>query len=157
MTMSFTNATPLLGDPAALRRQARETGYLFLRNVVDADLVRDLRRGIFGILADFGCLDARAQPDDGIIAAEWLSNREDFYGSGVPERVYTRIQQLEAEHKELERQVAEWKAKCEAIEKRESERRAIEEKKHSEEVQYLKDHNKKLKNQLNSFLAPGSK
>lgn len=99
MTMSFTNATPLLGDPAALRRQARETGYLFLRNVVDADLVRDLRRGIFGILADFGCLDARAQPDDGIIAAEWLSNREDFYGSGVPERVYTRIQQLEALHR----------------------------------------------------------
>ena len=37
-----------------------------------------------------------------------------------------RIQQLEAEDKDLERQVAEWKAKCEAIEKRESERRTVE-------------------------------
>ena len=73
------------------------------------------------------------------------------------EKETLELRELEAEHKELERQVAEWKAKCEAIEKRESERRAIEEKKHSEEVQYLKDHNKKLKNQLNSFLAPGSK
>lgn len=39
----------------------------------------------------------------------------------------TKIKQLEAEKKELERQVQDQKAKCEAIEKREAERRTLEE------------------------------
>ena len=47
---------------------------------------------------------------------------------------WARIKQLEAEKKDLERQVQELKAKAEAIEKREGERRALEEKKHAEEV-----------------------
>ena len=68
-----------------------------------------------------------------------------------------RIQQLEAEDKDLERQVAEWKAKCEAIEKRESERRTVEEKKHAEELAFLNRANKQLKQQLDSFLAPAKK
>ncbi len=68
-----------------------------------------------------------------------------------------RIQGLESELKELERQLAEWKAKCEAIEKRESERRSLEEKKHADEVAYLNRANKQLKTQLDAFLAPGKK
>lgn len=39
----------------------------------------------------------------------------------------------------------EQKAKCEATEKRESERRQVEEKKHSEEIQFLKRTNQQLK------------
>ena len=35
---------------------------------------------------------------------------------------------------ELERQLAEWKAKCEMIEKRDTERRAMDDKKHAEEA-----------------------
>lgn len=45
----------------------------------------------------------------------------------------------------MERQVNEQKAKCEAIEKRELERRQVEEKKHTEEVQFLKRTNQQLK------------
>lgn len=41
--------------------------------------------------------------------------------------------------------MTEEKAKCEAIEKREIERRQIEEKKHTEEVQFLKRTNQQLK------------
>jgi dynein light intermediate chain len=41
--------------------------------------------------------------------------------------------------------VNELKAKCDAIEKREAERRAIEEKKHAEEIQFLKRTNQQLK------------
>lgn len=41
--------------------------------------------------------------------------------------------------------MSEEKAKCEAIEKREIERRQIEEKKHTEEVQFLKRTNQQLK------------
>lgn len=41
--------------------------------------------------------------------------------------------------------MSEEKAKCEAIERQETERREIEEKKHSEEVQFLKQTNQQLK------------
>ena len=38
--------------------------------------------------------------------------------------------------------VAEWKLKCEAIEKREAERREADAKKHKEEVAFLENHGK---------------
>ena len=56
-----------------------------------------------------------------------------------------QIQELEGDKRDLERQVNELKAKCEAIEKREAERRAVEEKKHAEEIQFLKRTNQQLK------------
>ena len=64
---------------------------------------------------------------------------------------------LEAEKKDLERQVQELEAKAEAIEKRESERRALEEKKHAEEVQFLKRTNAQLKKELETYLSPTRK
>ena len=67
------------------------------------------------------------------------------------------MQQLETEKGDLERSLAEWKMKCEAIEKREGERRAAEEKKHSEEVAYLKKYTDQLKAQLDSYLSTGKK
>ncbi len=54
-------------------------------------------------------------------------------------------------------QVQEWKLKCEAIEKRENERREAEAKKHKEEVQYLENYAKQLKQQLEAFLVPTAK
>lgn len=56
-----------------------------------------------------------------------------------------QIAELETEKRDLERQVNEQKAKCEAIEKRESERRQVEETKHKEEIQFLKRANQQLK------------
>lgn len=54
-------------------------------------------------------------------------------------------------------QVGEWKSKCDAIEKRESERRDADAKKHKEEVSYLENHAKQLKQQLEAFMAPAKK
>ena len=51
-------------------------------------------------------------------------------------------------------QVAEWKLKCEAIEKREAERREADAKKHKEEVAFLENHGK-WSRQNNSFLLSG--
>jgi dynein light intermediate chain len=67
-----------------------------------------------------------------------------------------KIKQLESEKKELERQVQDQKARCEAIEKREAERRTLEEKKHNEEVAFLKSSHQQLKQQLESVLAPSA-
>lgn len=47
--------------------------------------------------------------------------------------------------------------KCEAIEKREAERREAESKEHREEATYLEDQVKKLKQQLEQFLQPTKK
>lgn len=54
-------------------------------------------------------------------------------------------------------QVQEWKFKCEAIEKRESERREVDAKKHKDEVAYLENYAKQLKGQLETFLVPAKK
>lgn len=63
-----------------------------------------------------------------------------------------QIEALEEEKKEYERQIQELKTKCEFIEKRENERRAHEEKKHTEETSFLKRTNQQLKTQLESIL-----
>ena len=62
---------------------------------------------------------------------------------------------MEGDKRDLERQVNELKAKCDAIEKREAERRAVEEKKHAEEIQFLKRTNQQLK-VLNQLILRGS-
>jgi dynein light intermediate chain, axonemal len=55
------------------------------------------------------------------------------------------MKELEEEKKTLEQSVSELKAKCEAIEKREAERRQMEERKHAEEIAFLKKTNVQLK------------
>ncbi|XP_009697184.1 PREDICTED: axonemal dynein light intermediate polypeptide 1, partial [Cariama cristata] len=62
-----------------------------------------------------------------------------------------RIAELEKEKQELEKQVSEEKAKCKAIEKRKNESQQIQEKKHIEEVQFLKQKNQQLKAQLEKY------
>eukprot|EP00695_Tsukubamonas_globosa_P001865 TRINITY_DN2935_c0_g1_i1.p4 TRINITY_DN2935_c0_g1~~TRINITY_DN2935_c0_g1_i1.p4 ORF type:complete len:103 (-),score=16.89 TRINITY_DN2935_c0_g1_i1:45-353(-) len=68
-----------------------------------------------------------------------------------------KIRTLDKEKEELEKQVAELRAKLEATEKREQERRTADEKKHAEEVQFLRKTNTQLKQQLESILAPSKK
>eukprot|EP00983_Pelagomonas_calceolata_P114346 1160086-Pelagomonas_calceolata.AAC.7 len=65
---------------------------------------------------------------------ELMSRQETRDGTRGKNEMEARIQQLEAECAEKERQVQENRLKCEAIEKREHERRDAEAKKHKEEV-----------------------
>lgn len=67
------------------------------------------------------------------------------------------MQTLEIEKSDLEKQVAELKNKCEAIEARENERRQFEEKKHAEEIAYYKKYTEQLKVQLDAYLSSGKK
>ena len=63
-----------------------------------------------------------------------------------------QISELEQDKRDLERQVNELKAKCEQIEKRAAEQRQVEEKKHAEEIQFLKRTNQQLK--VSQSIAP---
>lgn len=60
-------------------------------------------------------------------------------------RAIFQILDLESFKRDLERQVNELKAKCEQIEKRAAEQRQVEEKKHQDEIQFLKRNNQQLK------------
>jgi dynein light intermediate chain len=71
--------------------------------------------------------------------------------------VAARVEALEASERDLARQVAEWRLKCEATEKREGERREAEAKKHKEEVAYLESYARQLKGQLEAMTAPAKK
>ena len=65
-----------------------------------------------------------------------------------------KISSLEDEKMRLERTVADLKAKCEAIERREAERRQQDDKKHQDEIQFLKRSVQQLKQQLEGIIAP---
>lgn len=64
-----------------------------------------------------------------------------------------RIDVLEGRERDLGRQVADWRARCEAVEKREAERREAEVKKHKEEVAYLEQYARQLKSQLEAVTS----
>ena len=68
-----------------------------------------------------------------------------------------RIEALETSERDLAKQSAEWKLKCELSEKRESERRDAEAKKHKEEVAYLESYARQLKGQLEALTNPAGK
>ena len=68
-----------------------------------------------------------------------------------------KIAELEEDKRGLEKQLNEAKVRAEAIEKRETERRVIEEKKHAEEIQFLKRQVQQYKQQLEGIVAPSKK
>lgn len=64
------------------------------------------------------------------------------------------IGELKAGNAELERHVAELRAKAGQVERRAVELRQAEEKKHVEEIDFLKRTNQQLKLQLEGIIAP---
>lgn len=67
--------------------------------------------------------------------------------------VIPQLQQMDEETAMAERQVNELKAKHEAIEKREIERRQADELKHREEVNFLKKANQQLTNEIKRYMT----
>ena len=65
-----------------------------------------------------------------------------------------KVVELEEDKRDLDRQVNELKAKIDQIEKRNSEQRAAEEKKHAEDITFYKKTNQQLKAQLEGIIAP---
>ena len=58
------DATPLLGDPAALRARLADDGYLLLRGLQDRDLVLEARRQMVATLRASGTADPAGGPLD---------------------------------------------------------------------------------------------
>ncbi|KFP00175.1 Axonemal dynein light intermediate polypeptide 1, partial [Calypte anna] len=136
------------------RRQARETGLCPVRRELYTQCFDELIREVTINCAERGLLLLRVRDEIQLTIAAYQTLYESSIAFGMRKALQAeqgksdlekRIAELEEEKQELERQVSEEKARCEDIEKRENERRQVEEKKHDEEVQFLRQMNHQLK------------
>ncbi|NWZ71493.1 IDLC protein, partial [Acrocephalus arundinaceus] len=141
-------------DRQLQQRQARETGMCPVRRELYTQCFDELIRQTTVSCAERGLLLLRVRDELQLTLSAYQALYESSVAFGVRKALQAeqgkahlekKIEELEEEKKELEKQVSEEKAKCEAIERQETERREIEEKKHSEEVQFLKRTNQQLK------------
>ncbi|NXL82296.1 IDLC protein, partial [Leptocoma aspasia] len=141
-------------DRQLQQRQARETGLCPVRRELYTQCFDELIRQTTVSCAERGLLLLRVRDELQLTLSAYQALYESSVAFGVRKALQAeqgkahlekRIAELEDENKELEKQVSEEKAKCEAIERQETERREIEEKKHSEEVLFLKRTNQQLK------------
>ncbi|NXF82313.1 IDLC protein, partial [Sclerurus mexicanus] len=141
-------------DRQLQQRQARETGLCPVRRELYTQCFDELIRQTTVNCAERGLLLLRVRDELQLTLAAYQALYESSVAFGVRKALQAeqgkalmekRIAELEEERSELEKQVSEEKAKCEAIEKQENERREIEEKKHNEEVLFLKRANQQLK------------
>ena len=148
------------------QRQARETGICPVRRELYSQCFDELIRQVTINCAERGLLLLRVRDEIRMTIAAYQTLYESSVAFGMRKALQAeqgkadmekRIQELEASNKDFERQVVELKAKCDAIEKREAERRALEEKKHAEEISFLKRTNQQLKTQLEGILSPQKK
>ena len=148
-------------DKLLNERQARETGICPVREELYAQCFDELIRQVTVNCAERGLLLLRVRDElrMSIMAYQTLYESSVAFGmrkalqteqgkSEMAETIETQAQKIA----DLERREAEWRAKCEAIEMREAERRAREETKHAEDIAFLNRANKQLKQQLDKFL-----
>lgn len=153
-------------DRRLQQRQARETGICPVREELYAQCFDEIIRQVTINCAERGLLLLRVRDEMRMTIAAYQTLYESAVAFGMRKALQTeqgksemesRMQALESDKSDLERQVAELKLKCEAIEVRENERRQFEEKKHGEEIAYYKKYTEQLKVQLDSYLASGKK
>lgn len=149
-------------DQKLQQRKARETGGICpVRQDLYSQVFDEIIREVTVNCAERGLLLLRVRDEMRMTVTAYQTLYESAIAWGMRKALESeqgkadmekKIEVLEEEKKEMERQVQELKSKCEFIEKRENERRSHEEKKHSEEVSFLKRTNQQLKTQLESIL-----
>ncbi|XP_067304470.1 axonemal dynein light intermediate polypeptide 1 isoform X3 [Pseudorasbora parva] len=141
-------------DKRLQERQARETGICSVRRELYSQCFDELIRQVTINCVERGLLLLQVRDEIRMTISAYQTLYESSVAFGMRKALQgeqgksdaeNKISDLESEKRDLERLLNEQKAKCEAIERREAERREIEEKKHAEEVQFLKRTNQQLK------------
>jgi dynein light intermediate chain, axonemal len=149
-------------DQRLQQRQARETGICPIREELYAQTFDELIRQVTVNCAERGLLLLRVRDEIRMTIAAYQTLYESSIAFGMRKALMaeqrkaeleSQIKSLEVETKDQERQVQELRKKCDAIEKREADRRAADEAKHKEEVEFLKATNEKLKSSLEQLLS----
>ncbi|XP_029359420.1 axonemal dynein light intermediate polypeptide 1 [Echeneis naucrates] len=150
-------------DTKLQQRQARETGICPVRRELYSQCFDELIRQVTINCAERGLLLLRVRDEIQMTIAAYHTLYESSVAFGMRKALQAelgkadtekRISDLENEKQALQEQLNQQKAKCDATEKRECERRQLEERKHSEEVQCLKRTNQQLKTQLEGIITP---
>ncbi|CAH8429065.1 unnamed protein product [Schistosoma intercalatum] len=150
-------------DRRLQQRQARETGICPVRRELYNQVFDELIRQVTINCAERGLLLLRVRDEIRMTIAAYQTLYESSIAFGMRKALQSEqgkadmermISDLEQEKKDLERQVYELKTKCEQIEKRAAEQRQLEEKKHQDEIQFLKRNNQQLKAQLDGIMNP---
>ncbi|XP_075907162.1 axonemal dynein light intermediate polypeptide 1 [Nelusetta ayraudi] len=150
-------------DTKIQQRQARETGICPIRRELYSQCFDELIRQVTINCAERGLLLLRVRDEIQMTLAAYQTLYESSVAFGMRKALQAeqgksdmekRIADLETERAELKKQLDEQRAKCDAIEKRENEKRQVEEKKHNEEIQFLKTTNQQLKAQLEGIITP---
>ncbi|XP_035527827.1 axonemal dynein light intermediate polypeptide 1 [Morone saxatilis] len=150
-------------DTKIQQRQARETGICPVRRELYSQCFDELIRQVTINCAERGLLLLRVRNEIQMTIAAYQTLYESSVAFGMRKALQAEqgkadtektISDQENEIQDLKKQLNEQKAKCDAIEKRENEKRQVEEKKHAEEIQFLKRTNQQLKNQLEGIITP---
>jgi dynein light intermediate chain len=144
------------------QRQARETGICPVRRELYSQCFDEIIRQVTISCGERGLLLLRVRDEIRMTISAYQTLYESSVAFGMRKALQAeqgksdmerQIKDLETDKSELERQVNELKSKCEQIEKRALEQRQVEEKKHSEEIQFLKRTNQQLKTQLEGIIT----
>merc|ERR1719411_929083 len=155
-------ATTLL-DQRLRERQARETGICPVRRELYQQAFDELIRQVTIECAERGLLLLGVRDEINMTLAAYQTLYQSSVAFGMRKALQAeqgkhemleKISKLEEENLAKERVVADLKAKCEAIERREQERRQQDDKKHQDEIQFLKRSVQQLKQQLEGIIAP---
>lgn len=150
-------------DSLLQQSQARETGICPIRRELYSQCFDELIRQVTINCSERGLLLLRVR--DELVMS--MDAYEALYCSSIAfglrkalqsqegkEKLIEYVAQLEADKESMENLISDMKLRAEQNERRNAELRAAEEKKHAEEIAFLKKTNAQLKAQLEGIIAP---
>ncbi|XP_041843413.1 axonemal dynein light intermediate polypeptide 1 [Melanotaenia boesemani] len=150
-------------DTKLRQRQAREPGICPVRRELYSQCFDELIRQVTIMCAERGLLLLRVRDEILTTIAAYQTLYESSIAFGIRKALQAkkgdvdmgkRVSDLENERNDLIKQLNEQKAKCDEIEKREAEKRQVQEKNYMEEIQFLKRTNQQLKTQIDGIITP---
>ena len=144
-------------DAQLLKRKAKETGICPVREELYSQCFDELIRQVTVNCQQRGLLLLRVRNEIKMTIKAYKQLYESSVAFGMRKSLHSedgktemelKIIQLDKEKSELEKQVKEWQAKCEATEKREREKAKQEKKKFEEEIAFLKKQNQQYAQEL---------
>ncbi|CAK9795353.1 33 kDa inner dynein arm light chain, axonemal [Anthophora quadrimaculata] len=150
-------------DMRLQQRQARETGICPVRRELYTQCFDEIIRQVTVNCAERGLLLLRIRDELKMTLAAYQTLYQSSIAFGMrkalqaeqgKEDLIAAADELQLQKAELEKAVVELKQKFEQAERRAAELREAEEKKHMEEIQFLKKTNQQLKTQLEGIIAP---
>eukprot|EP00746_Dinoflagellata_sp_MGD_P167596 gnl/MRDRNA2_/MRDRNA2_98354_c0_seq1.p1 gnl/MRDRNA2_/MRDRNA2_98354_c0~~gnl/MRDRNA2_/MRDRNA2_98354_c0_seq1.p1 ORF type:complete len:261 (-),score=64.70 gnl/MRDRNA2_/MRDRNA2_98354_c0_seq1:26-775(-) len=144
-------------DQRLMERQARETGICPVREELYSQCFDELIRQVTINCPERGLLLLRVRDEIRMSIAAYQTLYQSSVTFGTRKQLQSEqgkaetentIAEFEEQKRTLEARVVELKNKCEAIERREAERRAIDERKRKEEIDFLKHQGQHLESFL---------